>query len=87
MKLSSNLRVMRIGRRLTMKRIAALIGVPVSTYRDWEYGSKIPAEQLQNIAKILEIPISELFGEEIDPNKKKLLALLEEALQLVRITR
>ena len=87
MKLSNKLRTLRQARRMTMKKIAALIGIPVSTYRDWEYGTKVPAEQVHNIAKIFQVSISELFGTEVDLNKEKLIKLLEDALDLVKNTR
>ena len=87
MKLNNKLRTLRQERRMTMKKIAALIGIPVSTYRDWEYGTKVPAEQVYNIAKIFQVSISELFGTEVDLNKEKLIKLLEDALDLVKNTR
>jgi transcriptional regulator with XRE-family HTH domain len=87
MKLNNKLRALRQAKRMTMKKIATLIGIPVSTYRDWEYGSKVPAEKIHEIAKIFQISVSELFGTEADSNKEKLICLLEEALDLVKNTR
>jgi transcriptional regulator with XRE-family HTH domain len=87
MKLNNKLRTLRQAKRMTMKKIATLIGIPVSTYRDWEYGSKVPAENVHKIAKIFQVSVSELFGIEVDLNKEKLICLLEDALDLVRNTR
>lgn len=48
---------------------------------------KIPVDKVHKIAKILQISVNELFGAEVDLDRKKLVNLLEEALDLVKNTR
>lgn len=48
-----------------MRETARRIGVPETTYREWEYGRKIcGAEPYRKIARAFGISISELFGED-----------------------
>lgn len=45
-----------------MRETAKRIGIPESTYREWEYGRAIRGEPYPEIAKAFEIPLAELFG-------------------------
>lgn len=45
-----------------MREASKLIGVPESTYRDWEYGREIRGEPYLQIAKAFGITLDELFG-------------------------
>lgn len=51
---------------LTIKQAAQKLGVPASTYRDWEYGAKVPALALLDLSKLYGISILKLLGEEKD---------------------
>ena len=51
---------------LTIKQAAEKLGVPASTYRDWEYGAKIPALALLDLSKLYKVSILKLLGEEMD---------------------
>lgn len=62
MSIATKIRSLRLKNRMTIKEIAMQIGVPSSTYRDWEYGHKISAEKLQNLADAFEVSISELMN-------------------------
>lgn len=49
---------------LSQRETARRIGVPETTYREWEYGRQIRgAEAYCKIAQAFEISISDLFGE------------------------
>ncbi len=86
MNLSQKIRKYRIDKRMTLKETAKRLEIPVSTYRDWEYGRKIPAEVISKLSEVFEIPLS-AFMENPSPHKKDLasaIALLEEALKIVK---
>ncbi|MBK8202439.1 MAG: helix-turn-helix transcriptional regulator [Bdellovibrionales bacterium] len=46
-----------------MREAARRIGVPESTYREWEYGRKIRGEPYLQIAKTFGVSIEELLGQ------------------------
>jgi transcriptional regulator with XRE-family HTH domain len=49
-----------------VKEVASALGVPVTTYREWEYGRKIVGEPYAALAQIFEISVYELItGEKI----------------------
>ena len=55
-------------RGIKIKDMANLLGVSISTYRDWEYGRSITGEPYMEMAKILEISLNELLtGNKITP--------------------
>ncbi len=86
MSIANKIRSLRLKKRMTMKEIAGRIGVPSSTYRDWEYGRKISAEKLQKLADAFEISVSELMTGEKDDRKdlKRAIQLIEEVLHILR---
>lgn len=47
---------------LTMKQAAKLIGVPETTYREWEYGRAIRGEPYLQIAKAYGVSLEYLLG-------------------------
>lgn len=59
--LNKRLRVLRTKKGLTMKEVAQAVEVPLSTYREWEYGRAIQGEPYTKIAKALSISLSELL--------------------------
>jgi transcriptional regulator with XRE-family HTH domain len=56
------LRSLRVLHRLSLKEASLLIGVPVTTYRDWEYGKRIQGQPYINIARAFGITLNQLFG-------------------------
>lgn len=86
MTIGNKIRSLRLKNRMTIKEIAMQIGVPSSTYRDWEYGRKITAEKLQKLADVFEVSISELMNGDKDDRKelKRAVQLIEEVLSILR---
>lgn len=86
-KISSRLRRLRNRRGLSQKEIAAQIGVPQSTYRDWEYGKKIVGEPYVDLARVFEVSLAELLtGKEVKVSELSLrLTELEELVRTIRI--
>lgn len=62
MKFNERLKHFRIQAGLSQRQAAKKIGVPESTYRDWEYGSAIMGEPYLDIAKAFRVTLNELFG-------------------------
>lgn len=58
---SQRLRLLRKQRGLTIKQVAGFVGVPLSTYREWEYGRAIQGEPYVKIAEVLSVSLSELM--------------------------
>lgn len=48
-----------------MKELAQQVGVPVSTYREWEYGRAIVGEPYPKLADALRVSLSELLLGEV----------------------
>ncbi len=86
MTLGARLRQFRLQRRMTMKETAASIGVSLSTYRDWEYGRKVPGDHLAGIAMALKVGVADLMAEQSQARQgvSQAIRLLEKALNLLR---
>ncbi|MBK8201498.1 MAG: helix-turn-helix transcriptional regulator [Bdellovibrionales bacterium] len=59
--LSSRLKRLRQAKGINVKEMASLLGVSVSTYRDWEYGRSIEGEPYPKMAEILSVSLYELL--------------------------
>jgi transcriptional regulator with XRE-family HTH domain len=76
--INDRIRRQRMKLNKTVKSIAEELNVPVSTYRDWEYGRAIKIEYLVSLSQILQISVLELLtGESFDNH-----ILLEQVLKL-----
>lgn len=86
MKLAQKIRQLRIERKMTLKETAKYLGVPVSTYRDWEYGRKMPADAILKLAETFDVPMSAFSKREKSPGAdlQRAIDLMEEALRIVR---
>lgn len=60
--IARKLKELREARNLTIKETAKLIGVPESTYREWEYGRAIRGEPYLKIATAFDISLDELLN-------------------------
>ena len=79
MKLGSHLKQLRARKKLTLREVAELLDIPVSTYRDWEYGKAIQGEPYVKLAKIFGVSLSELLMDAPAASRDDLLRALEEA--------
>ncbi|MDR3608445.1 MAG: helix-turn-helix transcriptional regulator [Oligoflexia bacterium] len=64
MSIGNRLRKLRTENRFTLSQVARQVGVPVSTYRDWEYGKAIQGEPYAKLAQAFGVSIEELLGGE-----------------------
>ena len=86
MKLGSKIRGLRLETRMTIKEVAQGLEVSPSTYRDWEYGRKIPAEYLPRLASVLQVSTEELIGSKVAVGGELVEAIscIEKGLRLLR---
>lgn len=80
------LRSLRKSRGLTMREMARRVGVPETTYREWEVGRAIQGEPYVKMSEALGVSLSELLTGE-RPDRAKLLAeieLMEEGLKQLK---
>ena len=77
---------LRKAQGLTAKAAARAIGVPESTYREWEYGRGLRLPPLQKISAVLAISVTELVTGEQPPLQDHLnaLTLLEAQVREMR---
>ena len=61
MKMANRLKKLRTDKRLTIRDVATALDVPISTYRDWEYGKAIRGEPYQKLAELFEVTLDELL--------------------------
>jgi transcriptional regulator with XRE-family HTH domain len=50
------IRRLRKERKKTLREVAAAICVPLTTYREWEYGRAIRGEHMIKLAKVFGVP-------------------------------
>ena len=61
-KLSKNLKALRTENKLSQKQIADKLGVPVSTYANWEQGRRMPSiNEIYKLIKVFETDANDLF--------------------------
>ena len=66
--LQENIKTFRKQRGLTQEELAIRVNVVRQTVSKWEKGQSVPdADLLEKIAEVLEIPVSQLLGEEKEP--------------------
>lgn len=63
MPLYKRLRQLRENRRLPMREVAKGIGVPLTTYREWEYGRAVQGKHLVRLAKFYGLSAEALVGQ------------------------
>ena len=87
--LGKKIRNLRLERNMTMKDVAIALQISRSTYRDWEYGSKVPAKALAQIADVFRVSLNELMEQDaLDAQLfPHAISLIEEALRILRTVR
>lgn len=69
---SENLKTLRKERGLSQEELAAQLHIVRQTVSKWEKALSVPdAQLLINLAEILEVPVSTLLGETIEPSAEK----------------
>ena len=81
------LKGLRNAKGLTAKAVARAIGVPESTYREWEYGRGLRLPPFQKISQVLAVSVTELITGSKPPWQTHLeaLALIEADLREARL--
>jgi transcriptional regulator with XRE-family HTH domain len=82
---NERLRRHRVEKSLTMKQVATAAGIPLSTYREWEYGRAIQGEPYLQLAQALSLTISELLtGHRPSSNALRAVENIEEHVKILR---
>lgn len=86
MKRAQKIRQLRLDRKMTLKETAKYLAVPVSTYRDWEYGRKMPADIILKLADVFDVPVAIFTERGVGKGSElnKAIILMEEVLRIVR---
>lgn len=80
--LQENIKLIRKDRGLTQEELAIRVNVVRQTVSKWEKGLSVPdADMIQRMAEVLEVPVSQLLGEEKEMEQNR----NEIAEQLARI--
>ena len=58
----SRLKKFRQERRLTLNEVAKHVGVPMTTYRDWEKGRAVTGEPYLKLAKVFGVSLNVLMS-------------------------
>ena len=64
MKFKNRLQKIRLEKGFSIKQMAAMAGIPVSTYKEWENGRKIPAHLLLTLTSAARISIYQVYEED-----------------------
>jgi transcriptional regulator with XRE-family HTH domain len=75
--IGQRLRKLRKKRDLSVKQISQLTGIPITTYREWEYGRAIKGEPYPKLAEVFGVTLSELMTGKI-PASKEILGKLSQ---------
>lgn len=59
--LDKRLKRLREKKGITVKQLCQEIGIPVTTYREWEYGRAITGEPYVALAQVLGVSVYELL--------------------------
>jgi transcriptional regulator with XRE-family HTH domain len=81
------LRRLREARGLSVKEVALRLEVPLTTYREWEYGRAIRGEPYVQLARILGVSLCGLLGAERAEGVASLPSVGVELLKLEEMVR
>lgn len=88
MDISLKIKMRRLELGLSAKEVATRLNIAESTYRDWENGRKIQGEPYLELAKILDLPLTSLFGVETSQEIQQLInavdLLVDQAINIKR---
>ena len=84
--LNENIKIGRKSKELSQDELAIKLNVVRQTVSKWERGLSVPdSEMLISLSEILEIPVSELLGENIELPKADELEAISQKLEVVNI--
>jgi transcriptional regulator with XRE-family HTH domain len=76
---------LRRQRKLTQKQIAEVLGIPLSTYKEWEYGRRIQGEEVYaRLAEVLEVNLKTLLTGAKSSGQEEVLEMLDGAIDQLK---
>ena len=84
---ATRIKRLRLGTRLSLKDMANRLGVPVSTYREWEYGRTIRGQPYMRMAEVLGVSVLELLTGKTPSNQSvfKEIKTIEKHLAMLKM--
>ena len=84
---SKRLKAHRLKKDISASEMARLIGVPITTYRDWEAGREIQGQPYLKISEALGISLYELMTVE-NPKEKIVqgIEMIESILKMIKVS-
>lgn len=84
--LNENIKIARKSKGLSQDELAVKLHVVRQTVSKWERGLSVPdSEMLISLSEALEIPVSELLGENIETSKVDQLEVISQKLEVVNL--
>ena len=84
--LNENIKIGRKSKGLSQDELAIKLNVVRQTVSKWERGLSVPdSEMLMSLSEILEIPVSELLGENIELSKANELEAISQKLEVINL--
>lgn len=84
--LNENIKIGRKSKGLSQDELAIKLNVVRQTVSKWERGLSVPdSEMLISLSEILEIPVSELLGENIELSKADELEAISQKLEVINL--
>ena len=82
--LKDNIKTLRKNKGLSQEELSVKLHVVRQTISKWESGLSVPdAEMLINISEVLETPVSDILGENIEEKEKNDLKIISEKLEVI----
>ena len=84
--LNENIKIARKSKGLSQEELAVKLHVVRQTLSKWERGLSVPdSEMLISLSEVLEIPVSELLGENIETSKVDQLEVISQKLEVINL--
>lgn len=84
--LNENIKLARKSKGLSQEELAVKLHVVRQTLSKWERGLSVPdSEMLISLSEVLEIPVSELLGENIETSKVDQLEVISQKLEVINL--
>ncbi len=84
--LNENIKIARKSKGLSQDELAVKLHVVRQTVSKWERGLSVPdSEMLISLSEVLEIPVSELLGENLETSKVDQLEVISQKLEVINL--
>jgi transcriptional regulator with XRE-family HTH domain len=85
--ISKRIKELREAKNLTIKATAGYLGVPPSTYREWEQGTKISGEPYEALAELFGVSLHYLMTGTYREPEYRVKTIVDQLAQIDRLSR